>query len=51
MQVGQLFFLGAAVCFFFAVAGVTILDEPTAWGFLMLSVGFLCGDWKLGKQA
>ena len=48
---GTIFFGLAALFFFFAVADVTFLKNPTAWGLLALALGALCGDWKPWRKA
>lgn len=40
---GWLFFLLAAVLFFFAGIGVTIIPNPTVWGLFCLALGHFVG--------
>lgn len=42
---GVVFFVIAAVLFFFAAVGVQIIPGPTAWGLVCLAIGLAVGSW------
>jgi hypothetical protein len=44
-MVGRIFFGLAALLFFFAGVGVTVIPNPTTWGFFSLALGLLIGGW------
>lgn len=43
---GWIFFVVAAILFFFAAVGVAIIPNPAAWGLFFLSVGLVVGNWQ-----
>lgn len=43
MSVGMIFMIGAALLFFFAGVGVTIIPNPVTWGLFCLALGLLLG--------
>jgi hypothetical protein len=43
---GRVFFGVAALFFFFAAVGVTIVPNPTAWGLVMTAIGLAIGGWS-----
>lgn len=42
---GRIFFGIAVLFFFFAAVGVSIIPNPSSWGFCSLSLGLLTGGW------
>lgn len=48
---GRIFFGIAALLFFFAAVGVTVIPNPTAWGFVLTAVGLAVGGWIPWRKA
>ncbi len=44
---GRIFFVAAALLFFFDAAGANILPRQTAWGLVAMALGLACGGWTL----
>jgi hypothetical protein len=42
---GRIFFGIAALFFFFAAVGVTVIPNPTAWGLVAVALGLAVGAW------
>lgn len=51
-MIGRVFFVLAALAFFFAVAGVHFLPNATAWGLAFMAVGLAVGgvSWTPWKR-
>ncbi|HXJ72153.1 MAG TPA: hypothetical protein VNM37_04855 [Candidatus Dormibacteraeota bacterium] len=43
---GRVFFVVAALFFFFAAVGVTVIPNPTAWGLVLTALGLAAGNWS-----
>lgn len=42
---GRIFFGIAALLFFLAAVGASIIPNPTAWGLFSVALGFAVGGW------
>lgn len=40
---GNIFMIAALVLFFFAAVGVSFIPNPTAWGLVAMTAGFIAG--------
>lgn len=47
---GRIFFGIAALFFFLAAVGATIVPNATAWGFVALALGLVVGGWTPWKR-
>jgi len=43
--VGVIFFILAAILFFFAGVGVTVIPNPATWGLFCLAIGLAVGGY------
>ena len=48
---GIFLFIAAAIFFFLAAVGSTLLPNPTAWGFVCLALGLACGTWAPWRKS
>lgn len=49
MSLGQVFWIIALILFFFAAVGVAFIPNPTAWGFVALTLGLLLQGVRLQR--